>query len=62
LDCDFHNGFNDKLLKLLAENGIHLKDQVIKNILGSIRFKLNVHRTQETVDLYREAVKETKEL
>ena len=59
-DCsDAYNGFNDKLLKVLAENGIHCKSQILKNHLGSIRSRLNVRRTQEAVDLYAEAVKES---
>ena len=61
LECNYHYGFIEKLLSLLAENGTHLQRQTLVNTLGSIRSKLNVGRTQEAVDLYRDAVNETRE-
>ena len=61
LECNYHYGFIEKLLSLLAENGKGYKRQTLDNTLGGIRSKLNVRRTQEAVDLYRDAVNETRE-
>ena len=61
LECNYHAGFVDQLLKLLGDHSISLQKQTLINSLGGIRSKLNVRRTQEAVDLYRDAVNETRE-